>query len=59
MEKIPKYSEMCRRFLSDEEDFSEDKLRVLGLERIFKNIDLNICIKEIKNYVKGVTGCEL
>ena len=58
-EKIPKYSEMCRRFLSDEEDFSKDKLRLLGLEKVFKNIDLNICIKEIKNYVKGVTGCEL
>lgn len=58
-EKIPKYSEMCRRFLSDEEDFSKDKLNVLGLEKVFKNIDLDICIKEIKNYVKGVTGCEL
>lgn len=58
-EKIPKYSEMCRRFLSDEEDFSKDKLRLLGLEKVFKNTDLDICIKEIKNYVKGVTGCEL
>lgn len=58
-EKIPKYSEMCRRFLSDEEDFSKDKLRLLGLEKVFKNIDLDICIKEIKNYVKGVTKCEL
>lgn len=58
-EKIPKYSEMCRRFLSDEEDFSKDKLRLLGLEKVFKNIDLDICIKEIKNYVKGVTECEL
>ena len=54
-EKIPKYSEMCRRFLSDEEDFSKDKLRLLGLEKVFKNIDLDICIKDIKNYVKGVT----
>lgn len=49
----PKYSEMCRRFLSDEEDFSEDKLSVLGLSRRFKNIDLDLCVKEIKEYIEG------
>lgn len=49
----PKYSEMCRRFLSDEEDFSEDKLSVLGLSRRFKNIDLDLCVEEIKEYIEG------
>ena len=49
----PKYTEMCRRFLSDEEDFSEDKLSVLGLSRRFKNIDLDLCVKEIKEYIEG------
>ena len=26
-QKVPKYEEMCRRFLADAEDFSEEKLR--------------------------------
>ena len=59
MEKVPKYSEMCRRFLSDEEDFSEEKLSILNLDRVFKNINLYFCINEIKEYMKGVTKCEL
>lgn len=50
----PKYSEMCRRFLSDEEDFSEDKLSVLGLSRRFKNINLDLCVKEIKEYIECI-----
>lgn len=59
LEKTPKYAEMCRRYLADEEDFSKEKLEVLNLEKVFKNIDLNLCINEIKEYMKGATGCEL
>ena len=59
LEKNPKYAEMCRRYLADEEDFSKEKLEVLNLEKVFKNIDLNLCINEIKEYMKGATGCEL
>lgn len=59
LEKNPKYAEMCRRYLADEEDFSKEKLEVLSLEKVFKNIDLNLCINEIKEYMKGATGCEL
>ena len=59
LEKNPKYAEMCRRYLADEEDFSKEKLKVLNLEKVFKNIDLNLCINEIKEYMKGATGCEL
>lgn len=59
LEKKPKYAEMCRRYLADEEDFSKEKLEVLNLEKVFKNIDLNLCINEIKEYMKGVIRCEL
>lgn len=59
LEKNPKYAEMCRRYLADEEDFSKEKLEVLNLEKVFKNIDLNLCINEIKEYMKGVIRCEL
>ena len=37
----PKYDEMCRRFLADEEDFSEDKLEKAELpRRIFKFFEI-------------------
>lgn len=58
-QKNPKYAEMCRRFLSDEKDFSSDNLSKLNLSKVFKNIDLNSCIDEIKDYMKGVIRCEL
>lgn len=37
---VPKYAEMCRRFLADTEDFSEEKLDAYGVnsENIFTNI---------------------
>ena len=44
----PKYAEMCRRFLADSEDFSEEKLSEAGIERRFLNTDLDKCIDEIK-----------
>ena len=33
----PKYEEMCRRFLADAEDFSEEKIRNAGITRTFSN----------------------
>ena len=50
----PKYAEVCRRFLADEADFSEDKLREAGIERRFSNnADIADCIQEIRGYIKG------
>ncbi len=47
----PKYAEMCRRFLADEEDFSEENLRQAGITKRFQNVELNSCIKEIEEYM--------
>ena len=48
----PKYDEMCRRFLADEEDFSEDKLQKAGVGRRFKNNEaIETCIGEITEYI--------
>ena len=44
----PRYQEMCRRFLADSEDFSEEKLSEAGIERRFLNTELDKCIDEIK-----------
>ena len=49
MQKEPKYTEMCRRFLADEEDFSEDKLYQAGITRRYVNEDLNRCFGDIVN----------
>lgn len=47
-----KYVEMCRRFVADSEDFSEDKLEAASLRRRFVNDDLNRCIEEISEFIK-------
>lgn len=50
----PKYGEMCRRFLADEEDFSEEKVQHAGISRRFRNEDLTICTAEIAEYIKSL-----
>ena len=47
----PKYRELCRRFLADEEDFSEEKLRGLGIHRRFCNEDIEHCLEEITEVI--------
>ena len=49
----PKYEEMCRRFLADSEDFSEEKILQAGIGRArFYNDDLSRCTEEIVSYIK-------
>lgn len=52
----PKYQEMCRRYLADEEDFSREKVREAGISRIFSNEDLEKCLSEIEKYLYGSVG---
>lgn len=47
----PRYEEMCRRFLADAEDFSEEKIAAAGIQKSFQNDDLERCLKEIKTYL--------
>lgn len=45
----PKYAELCRRFLADSSDFSEEKLKEAGIIRRFSNEgEIEECIDEIK-----------
>lgn len=53
MQETPKYEEMCRRFLADAEDFSEEKIKAAGIDRTFSNVRLNDCLREIKEYIKS------
>ena len=49
----PQYAELCRRFLADQEDFSEEKIAAAGIKKRFQNIDLEKCVEEIAQYIKG------
>lgn len=51
-QKEPHYEELCRRFLADAQDFSEEKLKEAGIEKRFLNQNLEECICEIKTYLK-------
>ncbi len=48
----PKYAEMCRRYLADDEDFSEENLKKCDITKRFQNLDINICLYEIKEAIK-------
>lgn len=49
-----KFTELCRRFLADTEDFSEDKLVAAGITKRFVNDDLDRCIEQICDYIGGI-----
>lgn len=51
-QECPKYGEMCRRFLADSEDFSEEKIAQANIARRFVNEDLEQCLDEIKDYIR-------
>jgi len=50
---VPKYEEMCRRFLADAKDFSEEKLAEAEISRRFLNGDLDETEAEIVAYIKS------
>ncbi|MCR5746398.1 MAG: guanylate kinase [Lachnospiraceae bacterium] len=54
----PDYKEMCRRFLADTEDFSDEKLKSAGItsENIFENTELSVCIENIRRTISGYQG---
>ena len=52
----PKYEEMCRRFLADAEDFSEENLKRNGVNTRFNNLEINATIEQIAEYMKGLVA---
>lgn len=52
----PKYVEMCRRFVADDNDFSEDKLEHAQINKRFVNDDLRQCVSDIVEYIEKVVG---
>lgn len=52
----PKYEEMCRRFLADAADFSEENLKQNGVNTRFNNSELTATIEQIAEYMKGLVA---
>lgn len=50
---VPKYEEMCRRFLADAKDFSEENLEKAEIKRRFLNKDLDQTEAEITAYIRA------
>lgn len=50
----PQYEEMCRRFLADQADFSDEKVRGAGISRWFENRELTACTEEIAVYISSL-----
>ena len=48
----PGYEEVCRRFLADQKDFSEDNLREAGITRRYQNDDKVRCKEEIVEVIR-------
>lgn len=51
-QKNPCASEVCRRFLADEEDFSEEKLKAAGVDKRIVNESLSEAICQIEGILK-------
>ena len=54
-QETPKYKEHCRRFLADEEDFSEEKIKEAEIQKRFVNDDLDLCVKNIIKYINSMS----
>ena len=50
-QSTPKYEEMCRRFLADSRDYSEENLLKNEITVRYDNTDLNKCIEQIVSYI--------
>ena len=54
-QETPKYKELCRRFLADEEDFSEEKIKEADIQKRFVNDDLDLCVENIIKYINSMS----
>ena len=58
-QKTPKYAELCRRYLADEADFSEENIAKAEIEERFLNVSSELCVEEIRNYMRRINGDSL
>lgn len=51
-QKEPKYQELCRRFLADSEDFSEEKLKKMGIKERYENRNMRRCLAKLLETIR-------
>ncbi len=56
LQAVPKYEEMCRRFLADSVDFADDKIREQNITKRYINDDKARVIEEIKTDIRQMMG---
>ncbi len=60
LQETPRFDEVCRRYLADEEDFSKENIERCGIKEFYDNTELKRCIKEIAENIRhemsGETG---
>lgn len=53
-QSVPKYEELCRRFLADQADYAEEKLVKAGIDRRFSNDkDIMSCVEEVVAFIRA------
>lgn len=53
----PNYEEVCRRFLADQKDFSEENIQKAGITKRFSNNeDRRLCMDEVAEYILHAIG---
>lgn len=50
---VPQYEEMCRRFLADAGDFSEEKLMEAGVAVRFSNEEFEETVRRVSAYIRA------
>lgn len=53
-QKSPNYLELCRRFIADSKDFSENNLKKLNITKHFVNDSLERVLEEITKYLSDL-----
>ena len=46
-QSFPRYDEVCRRYLADEQDFCQERLNQCGIEQSYDNENLSVCLEKI------------
>lgn len=49
----PNFDEVCRRFLADQQDFSEENIKNAGVRKRYRNENLDSCVREIARDIAG------
>lgn len=50
---VPKYEEMCRRFLADSKDFSDENLKEAEIGMRFENLELSETLAKVEKYIEA------